>query len=102
MKEKEINAGYEIIERFPVGEQGFAIGHSETAPAPYVTWQYRTADPTHYRQIRPAGAGSGTGGNARKEKEEEAAPRDERGTAGNPAQAGQGAVRKESSRKESR
>ncbi len=48
MKEKEINAGYEIIERFPVGEQGFAIGHSETAPAPYVTWQYRTADPAHF------------------------------------------------------
>ena len=48
MKEKEINAGYEIIERFPVGEQGFAIGHSDTAPAPYVTWQYRTADPMHF------------------------------------------------------
>ena len=48
MKEKEINAGYEIIERFPVGEQGFALGHSETAPAPYVTWQYRTADLAHF------------------------------------------------------
>jgi len=48
MKDKELNAGYEIIERFPVGEQGFAIGHSETAPAPYVTWQYRTADPKHF------------------------------------------------------
>ena len=48
MKEREINAGYEIIERFPVGEQGFAIGHSETAPAPYVTWQYRTADLAHF------------------------------------------------------
>ncbi len=48
MKEREINAGYEIIERFPVGEQGFALGHSETAPAPYVTWQYRTADPMHF------------------------------------------------------
>lgn len=48
MKEKEINAGYEIIERFPVGEQGFALGHSDTAPAPYVTWQYRTADPSHF------------------------------------------------------
>ena len=102
MKEKEINAGYEIIERFPVGEQGFAIGHSETAPAPYVTWQYRTADPTHYRQIRPAGAGSGTGGSDRKEKEEEAAPRDERGTAGNPEKARQGAVRKKNSREENR
>lgn len=48
MKERKINAGYEIIERFPVGEQGFAIGHSETAPAPYVTWQYRTADLAHF------------------------------------------------------
>ena len=48
MKVKEINAGYEIIERFPVGEQGFAIGYSETAPAPYVTWQYRTAAPSHF------------------------------------------------------
>ena len=48
MKEHEINAGYEIIERFPVGEQGFAIGHSETAPSPYVTWQYRTAAPSHF------------------------------------------------------
>ena len=48
MKEKEINAGYEIIERFAVGDQGFAIGHSDTAPAPYVTWQYRTAAPAHF------------------------------------------------------
>lgn len=48
MKEKETNAGYEIIERFSVGVQSFAIGHSETAPAPYVTWQYRTADPSHF------------------------------------------------------
>jgi len=48
MKDKEINAGYEIIERFSVGEQGFAIGHSETAPAPYVTWQFRTADKNHF------------------------------------------------------
>jgi len=48
MKEKEINAGYEIIERFPVGEQGFAIGRSETAPAPFVTWQFRTAAPSHF------------------------------------------------------
>ena len=48
MKEEEINAGYEIIERFPVGEQGFALGHSDTAPAPYVTWQYRAAAPDHF------------------------------------------------------
>ena len=48
MKKKEINAGYEIIERFPIGEQGFAIGYSDTAPASYVTWQYRTAAPMHF------------------------------------------------------
>lgn len=27
MTEELKNAGYTIIERFPVGEQGFAIGH---------------------------------------------------------------------------
>lgn len=42
------NAGYTIIERFTVGEQGFALGHSDTAPAPYVTWQYRAAAPDHF------------------------------------------------------
>ncbi len=39
---KEKNAGYTIIEYLPVGEQGFAIGENPNAPAPYVTWQYRT------------------------------------------------------------
>lgn len=48
MTDKLINAGYTIIERFTVGEQGFAIGHNETAPAPYVTWQYRAAAPNHF------------------------------------------------------
>lgn len=48
MTEDVVNAGYTIIERFPVDEQGFAIGHSETAPAPYVTWQFRTADKNHF------------------------------------------------------
>ena len=38
MTEELKNAGYTIIERFTVGEHGFALGHSETAPAPYVTW----------------------------------------------------------------
>ena len=38
MTEELKNAGYTIIESFTVGEQGFALGHSETAPAPYVTW----------------------------------------------------------------
>lgn len=28
MTEELKNAGYTIIERFPVGEQGFAIGHT--------------------------------------------------------------------------
>lgn len=41
---REKNAGYTILEHFPTGEQGFAIGESHTAPAPYVTWQYRVAD----------------------------------------------------------
>lgn len=48
MTEKLKNAGYTIIERFTVGEQGFALGHSDTAPAPYVTWQYRAAAPDHF------------------------------------------------------
>ena len=48
MTEELKNTGYTIIERFTVGEQGFALGHSETAPAPYVTWQYRAAAPDHF------------------------------------------------------
>lgn len=48
MTEKLKNAGYTIIERFTVGEQGFALGHSDTAPAPYVTWQYRAAAPRSF------------------------------------------------------
>ena len=48
MTEELKNAGYTIIESFTVGEQGFALGHSETAPAPYVTWQYRAAAPDHF------------------------------------------------------
>ena len=45
---KTINAGYTIIDRFTVGEQGFAVGESKTAPSPYATWQYRVADPEHF------------------------------------------------------
>ena len=45
---KTINAGYTIIDRFTVGEQGFAVGESKTAPSPYVTWQYRAAAPEHF------------------------------------------------------
>ena len=48
MTEELKNTGYTIIERFTVGEQGFALGHSETAPAPYVTWQYSAAAPDHF------------------------------------------------------
>lgn len=48
MKEPTVIQGYTIIERFPVGEQGFAIGENLNAPAPYVTWQYRTADADHF------------------------------------------------------
>lgn len=48
MTEELKNAGYTIIESFTVGEQGFALGHSETAPAPYVTWQYRAAAPDQF------------------------------------------------------
>lgn len=48
MASKGISAGYTIIERFNVGEQGFALGENLKAPSPYVTWQYRTADPDHF------------------------------------------------------
>lgn len=48
MNQENKNAGYEIIERFPVGEQGFVLGYNENAPMPYVTWQFRTAEPNHY------------------------------------------------------
>ena len=43
MTEELKNAGYTIIESFTVGEQGFALGHSDT-----VTWQYRAAAPDHF------------------------------------------------------
>ena len=49
MTEELKNTGYTIIERFTVGEQGFALGHSDTAPAPYVTWKYRAAGALGYR-----------------------------------------------------
>ena len=48
MTEELKNAGYTIIESFTVGEQGFALGHSDTGPAPYDTWQYRAAAPDHF------------------------------------------------------
>lgn len=45
MADKLINT---IIERFTVGEQGFALGYSEKAPAPYVTWRYLATAPNHF------------------------------------------------------
>lgn len=44
----QINQGYRIIERFPIGEKGFVLGYNPDAPNPYVTWQYRADDPEHY------------------------------------------------------
>lgn len=44
----ELNQGYRIIERFPVGEQGFALAFSPTAPNPFVTWQFRSDEPHKY------------------------------------------------------
>ncbi len=48
MDKHEYNAGYAIEERFLVGELGIVLGHSKTAPAPYVTWNYRKDSPMHY------------------------------------------------------
>ena len=45
---KEKNAGYEIIERFVVGDMGIALGVNENAPANYVTWNYRKDAPMHF------------------------------------------------------
>lgn len=44
----QINQGYRIIERFPIGGKGFVLGYNPDAPNPYVTWQYRADDPEHY------------------------------------------------------
>ena len=48
MEKIETNAGYTIKERFVVGDIGIAMGFSETAPSPYVTWNYRKDAPTHF------------------------------------------------------
>lgn len=47
-KHMQINQGYRIIERFPIGGKGFVLGYNPDAPNPYVTWQYRADDPEHY------------------------------------------------------
>ena len=48
MKQKEINQGYEIRERFVVGAIGIALGENPAAPAPFVTWNYRGQEPMHF------------------------------------------------------
>lgn len=45
---KEKNAGYEIVERFVVGDIGIALGVNNNAPAKYVTWNYRKESPMHF------------------------------------------------------
>jgi len=44
----EINEGYVIRERFPVGKSGFVLGERDTDIARYVTWAFRTDSPTDY------------------------------------------------------
>lgn len=48
MKVTENNQGYNIIERFHIGAQGFVLGENPNAPQPYVTWQCRTDAPNHF------------------------------------------------------
>lgn len=48
MKVTENNQGYNIIERFRIGAQGFVLGENPNAPQPYVTWQCRTDVPNHF------------------------------------------------------
>lgn len=42
---KKKNAGYEIILRCVIGEQGIALARCKNGPAPFVTWQFRTDAP---------------------------------------------------------
>lgn len=48
MNEHLVNQGYEIIERFTVGELGFVLGESKTAPSRFVTWCYRADALDHF------------------------------------------------------
>ena len=38
--DKIFNAGYEITQRIDLGDRQFVVGHSATAPSPYVSWEY--------------------------------------------------------------
>jgi hypothetical protein len=46
--EKEINAGYVITDRLAVGNAEFVIGHSEQAPAQFVTWKCRKGEKGYF------------------------------------------------------
>ena len=48
MKEHLSVQGYEILERYTVGELGFVLGENKTAPSPFVTWCYRADSPEHF------------------------------------------------------
>jgi hypothetical protein len=39
MQDKRINAGYEIIRSFPVGDTEFVLGRNVYAPSQFVTWE---------------------------------------------------------------
>lgn len=45
---KEINAGYVITDRLAVGNAEFVIGHSEKAPAQFVTWKCRKGEKDYF------------------------------------------------------
>lgn len=36
-----VNAGYTILERYPVGSIEIVLAENKNAPSPYVTWQCR-------------------------------------------------------------
>ena len=46
--EPEINQGYRIIQRTPVGDKLFKLGFNPNAVQKYVTWQSYTDNPTRY------------------------------------------------------
>jgi len=45
---KESNAGYVITDRLTVGNAEFVIGHSEKAPAQFVTWRCRKGEKEYF------------------------------------------------------
>ena len=45
---KEINAGYEILDRHRVGSTEVVLGHNPRAPEPYVIWKCRHGSDYHF------------------------------------------------------